>query len=111
MSGEDRSGDPQRIHSRIRAVKTLTPAVLSHKSDIESYIVADQHAAFRKGQESRQDLFDGISLYDHIVIDPGQLSDPVGDRYPGINEFRETACDLAVFYPDSAELNDPVLLR
>ena len=111
VSGKDRSGYSQSIHRSEGAVSSLLSAVLPHKTDIKSDIVADQYTSFRKKQKSGQDLFDGISLYDHIVIDPGQLNDPVGDRYPGINEFREAACDLAVFYPDSAELDDPVLLR
>ena len=111
MSGEDRPGDPQRIYSRIRAVKTLTSAILSHKSDIKSDIVADQHASLRKREESGQDLLDRISFNDHIIADPCQLCDPVRDRNARIDKFREAACDLAVFDPDSAELNDPVLLR
>ena len=111
MPGEDRPGDPQGIHCRERAVKTLTPAVFPHKSDVKSDIVSNQHTALRKGQKSWQDLLDRIRFDDHIVGDPRQLCDPVRDRNAGIYKFRKTACDLAVFDPYCAELNDPVLLR
>ena len=73
--------------------------------------MCDHHASFRKFQELRQDFFDCRSVEHHVVVDAGQLLDPIRDRHFRVDKGAEFIHDLTIYHFDGTDLDDLVCHR
>ena len=106
--------NPRKSHgiNRSEIMRKAQPVtVLLDKTDVEGGIVRYKHRAFTESQKTREDLLNGLRLYDHGVADARQLLDPEGNRDFGVYKFRETIRDFSVFHLHGADLDDPVFNR
>ena len=99
------------IDNRKFFFNALPFAVCFDKSHIKRCVVCDHHASFRKFQELRQDFFDCRSVEHHVVVDAGQLLDPIRDRHFRVDKGAEFIRDLTIYHFDGTDLDDLVCHR
>ena len=111
LQREEISRKPESIYCCIINVYSQVLTVLVDKADIKRNIMAYKNRVLTELHKLRNNHFPCRSIHYHLIIDTGELLNPVWNRNLRIDKLRESLNDLAVTYLNSTDLDNLILNR
>lgn len=109
-AGETAPAELQRTEVRVGEAHPQPGEFVAEEADVEGGVVGDQNALPDELVKQGKDLLRRRLPCEHLVGDPVDRLDGVGDRHPGVDQRGELPDDGPLLDGDRADLDHPVAL-